>query len=1117
MSTVTDNSPIAKAAGFLAWIILGAAVAILAGWLFRITPLVLMTSEQAPVQFNTALCFALSALAIILLGRNHLTAVRLTAVAVAAFTALTFAQYLFSVRLGLDELFFDHYLASHTAVPGRMAPATAMAFILTAIATAVLSFHRRFPWTLIWTQALAAVAAFIAAHGFLDRTFDSAAAELTALTAVAPQTAVLFVLLAAALVALAHHAADSDAPLRLDRYAAWCSALLIGLVFALWQMLERDVWHERRAATRQALEDALQYLEFRIDQHADAIQRLADHGDIYGMPSREHWERGARYLLRDLPALDALKYVDTNLVVRWRVSRDGNGQELIGTRLQTGEGRAEAFAAARTGAGIQLTPPLNLHTGGFGIAFIAPIQIQQALQGYVTSTVHADDLVQLFGSTVERDFGITLRHRDTLVAGEESPLAGRQARLEQRAVLSALGQTFVLEAWPRPAYLGRAHTHLPLSILLLGLLIAILVGAAFLQARRSVINRARADELAARLTQTFESITDGLATFDREWRFTYLNEKAVQLLGRSRAELLNRRLWEALPGVLGSAFQANYEHAVATRETVRFTEFFAPLSKWFEVNAYPTPDGLAVYFLDVTARKEAEQALRASNERFHLLAKATNDVIWDWDIDSGTVWWNEGLQLVFGYAPGALGNGREAWLNRVHPDDRERIQHSIAAVLASPARNWTEEYRFQHADGRFLSVIDRGFVIRDETGRPLRMLGAMIDVTERRDLDQRLRQSQKLEAVGQLTGGVAHDFNNLLTVILGNAEILSDSLTDQQQLRLLAEMTATAAERGAELTNRLLAFARQQALQPQAVDINRLAAGMENMIRRTVSEEIDIEFVRTGGLWLAEVDPGQLEAALLNLVINARDAMPDGGRLTVETANATLDDAYAAAQQEVRAGQYVMIAVSDTGAGMGEETLGKAFEPFFTTKGLGKGSGLGLSMVYGFVKQSGGHARIYSEPGQGTTVKLYLPRATAPARPIAPKLHDSDDSHGDEHVLVVEDDPLVRDHVVAQLEALGYRVTAANDGPAALTIIEQETHIDLLFTDVVMPGGLSGRQLADAAQQIRPHLKVLFTSGYSKNAIVHHGRLDRGVELLGKPYRRQELAAKVRKVLDGPD
>ncbi|MFW5681235.1 MAG: response regulator, partial [Pseudomonadota bacterium] len=410
-------------------------------------------------------------------------------------------------------------------------------------------------------------------------------------------------------------------------------------------------------------------------------------------------------------------------------------------------------------------------------------------------------------------------------------------------------------------------------------------------------------------------------------------------------------------------------------------------------------------------------------------------------------------------------------------------------------------------------VVDRASVIRGADGRPLRMIGSMLDVTESRTLDERLRQAQKMEAVGHLTGGVAHDFNNLLTVIIGNAEFLTEGL-EGSPLQELASMTAAAAERGAQLTSRLLAFARRQPLQPRAVDVDDLLRSLDALLRRTLPETIDIQLSRADGTWAAHVDPGQLEAAILNLAINARDAMPGGGSLTIETANAVLDADYARIQPESQPGAYVALTVTDTGSGMTPDVAARAFDPFFTTKPVGKGSGLGLSMVYGFAKQSGGHARLYSEPGVGTAVRLYLPRDEAAGRTDAAPTDAALVPRGDEHVLVVEDDDLVRAHVQTQLRTLGYRVTTAADAPAALRLMEQTDDVDLLFTDVVMPGGMNGADLAREAQRRWPGLKVLFTSGYTENAIVHHGRLDAGVELLSKPYRRADLARKLRHVLD---
>lgn len=517
---------------------------------------------------------------------------------------------------------------------------------------------------------------------------------------------------------------------------------------------------------------------------------------------------------------------------------------------------------------------------------------------------------------------------------------------------------------------------------------------------------------------------------------------------------------------------------------------------------------------DVTERKRAEEARRLSDERFRLVSKATNDVIWDWDLVANKIWWSDAITTLYGHPFNEEHTDPDIWANRIHASDREQVLDQLRSVIAGAGNVWSHEYRFMRADGSAAIVSDQAFIIRDQAGTALRILGSMRDMTEQRELQQKLRESQKLEAVGQLTGGVAHDFNNLLTVILGNAEELSQLLSEDPQLRQMAEMTATAAARGAELTAHLLAFARRQPLQPMVSDLNRLVQGMEGLFRRTLSEDIDIEFVRCAGLWQTEVDPGQLEVALLNLMVNARDAMPLGGKLTIETANARLDDDYAANHSEVIAGQYVMVSVTDTGNGMDPVTASRAFEPFFTTKAAGKGSGLGLSIVFGFVKQSRGHIKIYSEIGEGTSIKLYFPRSHLAASAIVPARNEEVVLGGTERILLVEDDDLVREHLANQLASLGYRVLQAGNGPEAIGILWETTGVDLLLTDIVMPGGMNGRELAERARHFRPDLKVLFTSGYTENAIVHHGRLDPGVELLSKPYRRKELAAKVRKVLD---
>jgi signal transduction histidine kinase/CheY-like chemotaxis protein len=409
---------------------------------------------------------------------------------------------------------------------------------------------------------------------------------------------------------------------------------------------------------------------------------------------------------------------------------------------------------------------------------------------------------------------------------------------------------------------------------------------------------------------------------------------------------------------------------------------------------------------------------------------------------------------------------------------------------------------------------------RGELGGLMTLLNGTAESLERQradidELNQKLSQSQKMEAMGQLTGGVAHDFNNLLTVILGNAEYLAEKLAANRELHKIADSIATAAERGSDLTRSLLAFARKQPLLPQDIDIGQKILGMEQLLRRTLGEHIECEFLLDRDLWQASVDPGQLTSALLNLVLNARDAMPQGGKLAVEIRNISLDETDVDVNGEARPGDYVMVTVTDTGSGMIAEVASRAFEPFFTTKEVGKGTGLGLSMVYGFAKQSGGSMQIKSEPGHGTAVRLFFPRMNAPHGANAPRSDRIATPAGAETILVVEDNELVRTYVEKELKELGYRVIATRNGPEALAILRQPREIDLLFTDVVMPGGMFGPELAKQASRLRPELKVLFTSGYTEQPVQPLDGLDSDALILNKPYRRNDLALMLRTVLTG--
>jgi PAS domain S-box-containing protein len=472
--------------------------------------------------------------------------------------------------------------------------------------------------------------------------------------------------------------------------------------------------------------------------------------------------------------------------------------------------------------------------------------------------------------------------------------------------------------------------------------------------------------------------------------------------------------------------------------------------------------------------------------------------------------WSRAAEQIFGYGAAEI-IGKP--YNLVPPDQEAEFERFFERALTGEILRDVQVQR-RHKSGSLIDISFASAPMYDARG--VRGVAyALADITERHALERQLRQAQKLEAIGQLTGGIAHDFNNILTVITGTIEVLAEAVANQPNLAAIAKMIDEAAERGAELTAQLLAFARKQPLKPRETDINALVLESVRLLRPTLGENIDIVSMLEGSVSSALVDSNQLSTALINLALNARDAMPNGGKLTIETDDVVLDESYAAAHSEVRVGPYVMIAVTDTGTGISKDIRDKIFEPFFTTKDIGKGTGLGLSMVYGFIKQSSGHINIYSEEGHGTTIRLYLPRAEGLAAAPEQTARTTLAEGGGETILVVEDSALVRDYVIAQLQGLGYATLSATNATEAIELVDRGTEFDLLFTDVIMPGEINGRQLAHEVTKRRPMMKVLYTSGYTQNAFVHQGKFAEGVLLLAKPYRKADLARMVRAAL-GP-
>lgn len=677
---------------------------------------------------------------------------------------------------------------------------------------------------------------------------------------------------------------------------------------------------------------------------------------------------------------------------------------------------------------------------------------------------------------------------------------------------------------------------------------------------KAVSDLAASREELGRLTDALPILV-GFIDRDHVYRFAnqgyldWFNQRPEDVLGRKAADVVGAHFYaERLPFI---------ERALAGETVINDTTILRPdgtrrAAEIRYVPRYTTKgdvDGSYVLIIDIDARKRVEMELIVSNNRFRAAVNAVHGVLWTNSPDGRM----QGEQS--GWA-GLTGQTQEeyqdyGWADAVHPDDRQGSVDSWNEAVATKS-TYIWEHRVRRNDGVYRNFAVRGVPILNENSEIIEWVGVHTDITdqreaeaalkehsanlereirhriraedqlrqlneglearvaseiaERRQAERALQQAQKMESIGQLTGGVAHDFNNLLQVVAGNLQLLAKDVAGNDRAERRVSNALAGVSRGAKLASQLLAFGRRQALEPRVINVGRFVAGMDDLIRRSIGEAVEVEVITAGGLWNTFADPAQVENALLNLAINARDAMNGAGKLTIEVGNASLDQDYARTHAEVEPGQYVMLAVTDTGSGMTPDIIDKVFEPFFSTKPEGKGTGLGLSMVYGFVKQSGGHVKIYSEVGQGTTVKVYLPRSLADEdREVV--VQDGPIVGGNETVLVVEDDDEVRSIVVETLTELGYRVLTARDAQAGLTVAESGIPIDVIFTDVVMPGPLKSSEMARRAKERLPNLAILFTSGYTENSIVHGGKLDAGVELLSKPYTREALARRLRHVI----
>jgi PAS domain S-box-containing protein len=642
---------------------------------------------------------------------------------------------------------------------------------------------------------------------------------------------------------------------------------------------------------------------------------------------------------------------------------------------------------------------------------------------------------------------------------------------------------------------------------------------------QDITERKRAEEALRESDKRFQALLDNSPNLifikDMEGRYLLVNKEFESALGVGQDQIRGKKDEEVFPREQGLAFRTNDLRVLNAGVPMEFEEIALQEDSLHTsiVHKFPLFDGNGKIYAtggiatDITKRKQAEEELRHREREYRRLIENTPEVVWKADEQGRVFFISEKIEKVFGYTRAEIySEGERLWFGRMHPDDRERVREAYTKLFREN-RLFDVEYRIQHGDGHWMWWHDRAALI---AGRPeeRHAEGLLSDITERKQMEQQLRQKHKMEAIGHLAGGLAHDFNNLLTVIKGNNDILSDTTARSAAQQRSVEQIRKAADRAASLTRQLLAFTRMQVLQPTVLDLNAIVAELNKMLPRLISENIEFLFVPDLKLGRVKADRGQLEQVIMNLAVNARDAMPHGGKLVVETKNFVMDEAYARKHPPAKPGQYVLLTVSDTGHGMDAETQSHIFEPFFTTKEQGKGTGLGLATVYGIVKQSSGFIWVYSEPGRGTTFEVYLPRVDESFELTQPGKHAVTATRGTETLLLAEDEEAVRELVAGFLRQNGYTVLEAKNGVEALLLAEQQdSTIHLLLTDLMMPK-MGGWELAERLLAQRPELKVLYVSGYSEYAANQRATKDWRGAFVQKPFSMHMLGQKVREVLE---